>query len=789
MANRIKGITVEIGGDVTDLDKALKTVNGTIKDTQSQLKDVERLLKLDPSNTELLNQKQRLLAEAVGQTKSKLDALKDAQEQAKKQLESGDLGQDKYDALQREIIETENKLKDLEDQAKKSNAALNKISEVGKKVKEVGGNITKVGEGMSKYVTAPIVAIGGASMAAFTEVDGAMDTVITKTGATGEALNQMQTAVTNLATTIPTDFQTAGDAVGEVATRFDDVGDNLEDLSGKFIKFATLNNTDVTTAVDNVQASMAAFGVPTKDAGAVLDTLNAIAQNTGTDVNQLTTLMTQNAGVMKEMGYSYEDAASFMGELNKNGVDVSSTMTGLKKAWQTASEEGKDMSSVLGDMNDTIKNAKTDQEAYQKAIDLFGAKAGPAIAQAVRDGRLSLEDLNISMETYAGNVEETFDATQDPIDQTTLLMNNLKLIGSDLASVAQEMLIPIFEKLREKVQQLREWWSGLSDEQQQFIIKAALVVAAIGPVLAIIGKVITVVGTLMTLAPVLGAAIGAIAAPLGIFIAAAAATVAIGITLYKNWDTIKEKGKELVDTIKKKWEEFKTATSEKFSQIKEDISQKWSAIKQNVSEKVTQIKTDVTQKWDNIKSSTSEKINSMKQTISEKFTSIKTDVVQKFEAIKTGITDKIEAAKEKVRSAIEKIKSFFNFEWELPHIKLPHFSITGNFSLNPPSVPHLSVDWYKKAMNNGMILNGPTIFGMKGNSLLAGGEAGSETVVGTNSLMSMIDKAVSSAGKSVEITNNVYVEGYGSDLNELAQKVGEVIGSTTVQKLRMSGSW
>lgn len=789
MANRIKGITVEIGGDVTGLDKALKTVNGTIKDTQSQLKDVERLLKLDPSNTELLNQKQRLLAEAVGQTKSKLDALKDAQEQAKKQLESGDLGQDKYDALQREIIETENKLKDLEDQAKKSNAALNKISEVGKKVKEVGGNITKVGEGMSKYVTAPIVAIGGASMAAFTEVDGAMDTVITKTGATGEALEKMQTAVTNLATTIPTDFQTAGDAVGEVATRFDDVGDNLEDLSGKFIKFATLNNTDVTTAVDNVQASMAAFGEPTENAGLVLDTLNTVAQQTGTDVSKLTSDMTANAGVMKEMGFSYEESAQFLGNLNKNGVDAASVMTGLKKAWQTASKDGKSMDDVLKAMNTTIATATTDQEAYSAAIEVFGAKAGPAIAQAIRDGRLSLEELNVSMADYAGNVEETFNATLDPIDQNTLVMNELKATGAEIAATLQDILLPILETLREKLHALREWWSGLSDEQQQFIIKAALVVAAIGPVLAIIGKVITVVGTLMTLAPVLGAAIGAIAAPLGIFIAAAAATVAIGITLYKNWDTIKEKGKELVDTIKKKWEEFKTATSEKFSQIKEDISQKWSAIKQNVSEKVTQIKTDVTQKWDNIKSSTSEKINSMKQTISEKFTSIKTDVVQKFEAIKTGITDKIEAAKEKVRSAIEKIKSFFNFHWELPKLKMPHFSISGSFSLNPPSVPHLSVDWYKKAMNNGMILNGPTIFGMKGNSLLAGGEAGSETVVGTKSLMNMIGNAVSSAGKSVEITNNVYVEGYGSDLSELAQKVGEVIGTTTVQKLRMSGSW
>ena len=117
MASRIKGITVEIGGDTTGLDKALKSVNSSIKTTQSSLKDVSKLLKLDPTNTELLTQKQKLLKDAIGSTKEKLDALKLAQEQAKAQLESGDLGQDKYDALQREIIETEQELKRLQEQA------------------------------------------------------------------------------------------------------------------------------------------------------------------------------------------------------------------------------------------------------------------------------------------------------------------------------------------------------------------------------------------------------------------------------------------------------------------------------------------------------------------------------------------------------------------------------------------------------------------------------------------------------------------------------------------------
>lgn len=131
--------------------------------------------------------------------------------------------------------------------------------------------------------------------------------------------------------------------------------------------------------------------------------------------------------------------------------------------------------------------------------------------------------------------------------------------------------------------------------------------------------------------------------------------------------------------------------------------------------------------------------------IKEKAGSLLSSIKDKFNQIKSAITEKINGAKDAVKSAIEKIKSFFNFSWSLPKLKLPHISISGGFSLFPPSVPHFSVDWYSKAMKNGMILNNPTIFGMMDGQLLGGGEAGSETIVGTSSLMSMIKSAVGQA--------------------------------------------
>ena len=190
--NRIKGITVEINGDVTGLDKALKDVNSTISATSKQLGDVQRLLKLDPTNTTLLAQKQELLKEKISATKDKLEALKTAQEQAKRQLESGDLGKDKYDALQREIVATEQELQKLAKEAANSNTALNKMSSVGKTMQAVGSSMTSVGKSLTTYVTAPILAVGTAAVKTAADFDSQMSKVAAISGATGKDFQDLR---------------------------------------------------------------------------------------------------------------------------------------------------------------------------------------------------------------------------------------------------------------------------------------------------------------------------------------------------------------------------------------------------------------------------------------------------------------------------------------------------------------------------------------------------------------------------------------------------------------------
>lgn len=160
----------------------------------------------------------------------------------------------------------------------------------------------------------------------------------------------------------------------------------------------------------------------------------------------------------------------------------------------------------------------------------------------------------------------------------------------------------------------------------------------------------------------------------------------------------------------------------------------------------------IPQKAAAMKDSAVQKFNQLKSDALKPITNLISSAQTKFNQLKDKITKPVETARDKVKGVIDKIKGFFNFSWSLPKLKLPHLHISGKFSLNPPSVPHFSIDWYKKAMDNPVILNGPTIFGAAGGKLLGGGEAGREVVSGADTLMRMISNAVlrASVGRDID---------------------------------------
>ena len=535
MAGRIAGLTIEIGGDTTKLQSALKGVDAQLRTMRTGLKDVDRLLKFNPTSTQLITQKQQMLKQSIEQTKSRLDQLKEAQKQM--DAKGVDKNSEEYKRLQREIIATEGQLKNLEKEyAKVASVAGVQLQAIGGKMKELGAKISEAGQAVTTKLTAPIVALGAASVKAFTDVDKGMDTIVAKTGATGDALNAMKDSAKNLATEIPTDFGTAGAAVGEVNTRFDITGEALENLSGQFVKFAKLNGTDVSQSIDKTQKALAAYGKGADDASGYLDRLNQVGQKTGVSTDKLQDGIVQNATAFKEMGLSLDEATILMGQLEKSGVNSETVLNGMRKALKNAAKDGKPLNEALADMQDEIENGTGSVDGLTAAYDLFG-KSGDQIYGAVKDGIINFKDLGISVEDAAGNIDSTFENTLDPVDKFKMALNQAKLAGADLGGALLTTLTPMIEKLQAGLAALGEKFRSLSPAQQEMIVKIGLIAAAIGPVMVIFGKLTSVlgstvsfIGTFVTKVAALSAATGVAIGPI---LAAVAAIGALGIATYK----------------------------------------------------------------------------------------------------------------------------------------------------------------------------------------------------------------------------------------------------------------
>ena len=267
-ANRIKGITVEIGGDTTKLQTALKGVNTEIRNTQSQLKDVEKLLKLDPGNTELMAQKHRLLGQAVSETKEKLETLKTAAEQANDALARGEISQSQYDALQREIIETENHLRDLERQAGQSAVALQKIAATGEKLKTVGSAIEGVGQKLMP-VTAAVGGLGAAAVKVASDFDSAMSQVAAVSGATGKDLEALRDKAREMGSKTKFSASEAAEAMNYMAMAGWKTNDMLSGIEG-IMNLAAASGEDLATTSDIVTDALTALGLSAEDSGLVL---------------------------------------------------------------------------------------------------------------------------------------------------------------------------------------------------------------------------------------------------------------------------------------------------------------------------------------------------------------------------------------------------------------------------------------------------------------------------------------------------------------------------------------
>lgn len=658
-SNRIKGVTIEIGGDPTNLNKALSDVDKKLSKTQSTLRDVNKLLKLDPGNTDLLAQKQKLLQSAIDDTKTRLAQLKEAQKNAN--------STEDYDAIQREIVDTESKLKNLQKQYEEfGTVSGQKLQAVGESLQEQGKKIEGVGKKFMP-VTKGVVAIGAAAVASAVNVDKGYDTIIKKTGATGETLDDLKEQMDNVFSDVPTDAETAGTAIGEVNTRFGLTGDTLGDVSKQFIEFAEINDTDVNSAIDSVDAIMTKFGVDTDDVGSVLGLMTKAGQDTGLSMDTLEGQLNKNGATLKEMGLGLTESVNLLAQFESNGVDSSAALTALRTAQKKSASSGKSLSSTLKTGIASIKGAKTETEALQIATQLFGTKGAAEMTQAIREGRLSVDDLSGSLGDYAGVVETTYKETLDPWDNMKVAINNLMLAGSELADSMFTVLKPIIDQVTQAVKDFTSWFNNLSDSQKETIVKIGLIVAAIGPLLVVFGKAVSGVGSVISIFGKLTGAIPGVIGGIGSLItnfgplliggAVIAGVIAAVILIVKNWDKIKEAAKKLGEFVKKTFENLKKALAKVWDGIKTAVSKAWEGIKSKISSVVNGIKTTISNTWTKIKDLTSKAFNAVKTTISNIWNGIKTTVSNAVTNVKTKISNTWAAVKTTTKNAFNAVKT------------------------------------------------------------------------------------------------------------------------------------
>ena len=589
-ANRIKGITVEIGGDTTKLQTALKGVNTEIRNTQSQLKDVEKLLKLDPGNTELMAQKHRLLGEAVKETKEKLETLKTAAEQANDALARGEISQSQYDALQREIIETERNLRDLERQADQSAVALQKIAATGEKLKTVGSAIEGVGQKLMP-VTAAVGGIATAAVKVASDFDSAMSQVAAVSGATGKELEALRDKAREMGSRTKFSASEAAEAMNYMAMAGWKTSDMLSGIEG-IMNLAAASGEDLATTSDIVTDALTALGLSAEDSGHFADILAAASSNANTNVSMMGETFKYCAPVAGALGFTAEDTAEAIGLMANAGIKSSQAGTAMRSMMTNLTGEVKFVGDAFGEL--TIQTTNTDgsmrslgdiltdcrtafaqmseSEKAANAEALVGKNAMSGFLAVMNAAPGDIEKLNSAINNCDGTAEKMAETMQDNLaGQLTILKSQLE----ELAISIGEILMPYIRQIVGWIQGLVDWLNSLDEGTKKIIVTVAMVAAALGPVLIVIGKVVGAIGTIMTVVPqIAGAisgvigfvsgtvipAISAVVAAIGWVPLAIAAVVAILVVLYNKCG----------------W--FRDAVNAIWSQVKEFFVSAWQAI-------------------------------------------------------------------------------------------------------------------------------------------------------------------------------------------------------------------
>ena len=495
----------------SELEKALENSQKNYASAGSQLDGYRKQLEEATSSLAKLEKQQAenaddSLAQQIKEQKEEMERLTDIVNRGEKAYAKAESSVETWqqklnDAkiqvvrLQREI-DTNNSY--MDEASKSADGCATSIDEMGRRIKEsttqTSGSVEKLTDDVESFFTVDKISeyadavseafqqVAQSAYDALQDLDEGYDTILTKTGASGDTLAGFTKIADKIYGDLPSTMSDIGTSIGEVNTRFGVTGDELDDLSRRFLKFSNINGTNLNGTIDGVQASMASFNVEAKDAGKVLDVMNKAGQNTGVSMDKLQSTLLQNASSFREMDMDIYESIDFVSRLEKAGVDTSQAMTGLKKAYQTSTKEGKSFQESLVDVQDALLHSEDSADASKKAMELFG-KSYANIATAVRDGRLSFTNMSSSMSLLkdsTDSVNKTFDDSLDTWDEMTTAINSLKQIGGRMMGDIMDIASPAVELLADGLETVRDGLDSLPEPLRKTVSTVTLIGGAVG---------------------------------------------------------------------------------------------------------------------------------------------------------------------------------------------------------------------------------------------------------------------------------------------------------------------
>lgn len=814
------GPRIKVEGEA-EYRKQINEIITQAKTLSSEMKKVESSFTSESSAIKKSAAERKILNEQIEVQKKRVQELQNMLDKSRGKFGENATETQKWQQAVNNATTELNKMQQAMKNLSVPKAIAEDLKRIGESVKGVGEKMTSIGRTMTTHVTAPIAAAAAASVKTFIDYESAFTGVRKTVDETEAGFKKLDEGIREMSTRMAsskTDIAGVMEVAGQLGVSGTDnllkftetmimLGDSTnmsaDDAATSLARF--LNITGESTAnIDRIGSSVVDLGnnFATSEAEIVemstrLAAAGTIAGLSSTDILALSTAMS-SVGIQAEAGGTA--MSQTLKNLENNVVNFRvgaesdleriAEISGMSasefaKAWETHPIEAvQSFIAGLGDLDEKGESATL----VLDELGMSGIRQSNMLkALALASGELT-GAIDVSNQAYEKNTALSDEANkryETTAAQLTQMKEKFTNIGLEIA----ERLMPYIERLLDFLDGLVQKWDAMSPTMQDNIIQFAALAAAIGPVLTVVGSIMTAVGGFITALGSVASAVGGITVAILPLTTAIAAVIAAVVLWIKNFDEIREAAKvfceevkyhfeQLVQKMSATWEQLKTNASAAWEALKTTISTAWEAIKTKVTTTIENVKTTISTKWEEIKNKTKDAAENIKSTVSQRFEEMKSKLESIVDSLCKAVQRKFDAIKRHVEGVVNWLKKCFNFSWKLPDIKLPHFSISGQFSLNPPSVPSFGISWYKKAMANGMILNNPTIFGAAGGKLLGAGEAGAEAVVGVNSLRNMIESAVNKAAGAGEINNNVYINVYGAegqDVQELADIIEEKI--------------